>query len=152
MPVPNATKIAFLDGSLNLGSGGDVIRVLLLDDSTAYTFDPDTHDFVDDVLAAGTEMSGTGYTRKTVAGQTTSTDDTDDEGVFDGDDVTWTDIDAGNIQTVVVYQQIGGDDTTPADDRIITVLDDATVADLPLPTNGSDVTINWNAEGIINAE
>lgn len=150
MPTPNATKTALIDGALDLST--DTIRVLLLDDSTAYTFDVDNHDFVSDITSAGTEMDDNlpGYERKTVAGQTTSTDDADDEAVFDGDDVTWQDIDAGTIQTVVVYQQVGGDDTTPGDDRVLTVLDDATVSDLPLPTNGSDVTVNWNAEGILN--
>jgi hypothetical protein len=70
--------------------------------------------------------------------------------VFDADNVTWTDIDAGDLEAVVVYQQIGGDDTTPGDDPVLLVLDDATVSDLPLPTNGSNVAIDWNAEGILN--
>lgn len=150
MAVPNATKTEFFNGTLNLSSTGDTIRVLLLDDSAAYTFDPDNHDFVDDVLAAGNEMSGTGYTRLTLANQNTSTDDTDDEGVFDGDDSQWSGLDAGSIQAIVIYRQTGGDDTTPADDRVLNVLDDATVADLPLTTNGSNVLSSWDAEGILN--
>jgi len=47
----------------------------------------------------------------------------------------------------------GGDDTTPGDDEIIAIFDDdsaGSVADLPLSTNGSDVSISWNSEGIIN--
>lgn len=148
MPAPNAFKTELLNGTFDLDA--DTIRVLLLDDSTAYTFDPDAHTFVSDVTAAGTEMTGTGYSRKTLSGATITQDDTGDEGVFDADNVTWMDIDAGTIQTIVVYQQIGGDDSTPGDDRVVTVLDDAHVSDLPLPTNGSDVAINWNSEGIIN--
>ena len=148
MPVPNAAKADLLRGAFDLST--DTIRVLLLDNSTAYTFDPDAHTFVSDVLAAGTEMSGTGYARKTVAGQSVTADNTDDEGVFDGDNVTWQDINAGTIQAVVVYKQVGVDDTTPGDDPVINVLDDSAVSDLPLPTNGSDVTVVWNAEGIIN--
>lgn len=153
MPLPNATKKKLLDGTIDLSSAGDTIKVLLLDNTTAYTFDPDTHEYVNDIADAGTtatEMSGTGYSRKTISGQTTSQDNTDDEGVFDGDDVTWSGLDAGTIQTIVIYKQVGGDDTTPGDDPVLAVLDDSSVADLPLTTNGSNVTINWDAEGIIN--
>ena len=150
MPVPNDFKEELLNGTFSLGSGGDTLRVMLLDDSSTYTFDPDAHEFVSDITSAGTEMSGTGYSRKTLAGQSTSEYTTDDEGVFDADNVTWSNIDAGTIQAIVVYQQVGGDDTTPGDDRVILVLDDGDVSDLPLPTNGSDVSIDWNVEGVLN--
>jgi hypothetical protein len=146
MPVPNDTKREFLDSYLT----GATLRVMLLDDSSSYTFDVDSHDFVDDVTTAGSEMSGTGYSRKTLSGVSITVDDTDNEGVFDASDVTWTGLDAGTIQTIVIYEQTGGDDATPTDDRVVAVHDDSTVADLPLTTNGSDVTITWPTEGIIN--
>lgn len=156
MALPNDAKEELLKGSFNLGSGGDTLKVLLLDNTTAYTFDPDAHEFVSDIADGGTtatEMSGTGYSRKTLANQAVTEDTTDDEGVFDADDVTFTGLDAGTIQAIVVYQQIGGDDTTPGDDRVLVVLDDdsaGSLADLPLTTNGSDVTISWASEGIVN--
>jgi hypothetical protein len=144
--IPNDTKRELLDAYLS----GATIRVLLLDDSETYSFDVDTHDFVDDVLAAGTEMSGTGYSRQTLQNVSITVGDTGDEGVFDADDVTFTGLDAGTIQAVVVYHQVGGDDSTPGDDRVLAVHDDASVGDLPLATNGSDITISWDSEGIIN--
>ncbi|QLH77452.1 hypothetical protein HZS55_09155 [Halosimplex rubrum] len=144
--IPNDTKRELLDEYLSNAT----IRVLLLDDSQAYSFDVDNHDFVDDVLAAGAEMSGSGYARQTLQNVSVTVDDTDDEGVFDADDVTISNIDAGTIQAVVVYEQVGGDDSTPGDDRVLAVHDDATVGDLPLDTNGSDIQISWPAEGIIN--
>lgn len=151
MAAPNDAKEELLKGSFDVEN--DTLRVMLLDNSTSYTFDPDAHEFVSDITAAGTEMSGTGYSRKTLTTPTASEDTTDDEGVFDADDTLFTAIDAGTIQTIVVYQQVGGDDTTPGDDRVLVVLDDdsaGSVADLPLPTNGSDVQIQWDAEGILN--
>lgn len=152
MAVPSDAKEELLNGSFSLGS--DTIRVMLLDNSTSYTFDPNAHEFVSDITAAGTEMSGTGYNRITLANTSVTEDTTDDEGVFDADDVTWTGLDAGTIQTIVVYKQVGGDDTTPGDDRVLVVLDDDSpgsgISDLPLTTNGSDVTIAWNSEGILN--
>mgnify|MGYP000168046779 CR=1 FL=1 len=144
--IPNNTKRELLDEYLSAAT----IRVLLLDDSQAYSFDQDNHDFVSDVLAAGTEMSGTGYSRQTLQNVTITVDDTDDEGVFDADDVTLIDIDAGTIQAVVVYEQVGGDDSTPGDDRILAVFDDSAVSELPKATNGSDIQVPWSAEGIMN--
>lgn len=151
MAMPNDAKEELMKGTFDLVN--DTIKVLLLDDSTAYTFDPDAHEFVSDIAdggTTGTEMSGTGYSRKTLGTKSVTEDTTDDEGVFDAADVTWAGLDAGTIQTIVVYKQVGADDTTPGDDPVLVVLDDAAVADLPLTTNGSDVTISWAAEGIIN--
>lgn len=160
MAVPNATKTQLLNGAFNLAT--DTIRIALISSSTAYTFDPDAHEFVSDILDGGTtasEFSGSaGYTgqadRQTLANPTTTQDNTDDEGVFDADDVTWAGVDGTNdIQAFLIYKQVGGDDTTPGDDRVLAVYDDdsaGSLADLPLAVNGSDVTISWNAEGIIN--
>lgn len=146
MTVPNDTKREVLDAYLTNAT----IRVLLLDDSQSYSFDVDNHDFVSDITSAATEMSGTGYSRQTLQNVSITVDDTDDEGVLDADDVTISGLDAGTIQAVVVYEQVGGDDTTPGDDRVLAVHDDATVGDLPIDTNGSDIQISWPTEGIIN--
>lgn len=149
MQVPNRTKLQYISGSIDLSS--DTIRVALYDDTTAFTFDPDLHDFVNDILDGGTtasEMSGTGYTRQTLANQSATQDDTNDRAVFDADDVTWTGLDAGTIQGVIVYRQVGTDDSTPGDDDVLIVIDDADIADLPLATNGSDVKIAWDSVGI----
>jgi hypothetical protein len=160
--TPNRTLAEFLRGNIDLVN--DTLRVALFDDSTAYTFDPDTHEFVGDVLDGGTtaqELQGSsGYTgsadRQTLANVAVTSDDTDDEGVFDADDVSWTNVDStADIQGWIVYKQVGGDDTTPGDDPIISVVDDDMAdapSSLPLPTNGSTVAIRWAAEGISNLE
>lgn len=141
-----------MNGNFSLAS--DTMRVMLLDDSSIYTFDPDGHEFVSDITSAGNEMSGTGYSRKTLSNTSVTEDTSDDEGVWDADDITFTGLDAGTIQTIVVYKQVGGDDSTPGDDRVIVVLDDDSpgsgVSGLPLTTNGSDVAIAWNSEGLLN--
>jgi hypothetical protein len=64
-------------------------------------------------------------------------------------------LDAGTIQTVVIYLQVGGDDTTPGDDPLVAVWDDdsaGSLGDLPKATNGSDVTISVSSDGAINIE
>jgi len=158
--TPNRTLAELLRGNIDLTTA--TIRVALFDDSTAYTFDPDNHEFVADVLDGGTtaqELQGSaGYTgssdRKTLANVTITEDNTDDEGVFDADDVTWAGVEStADIQGFLLYLQVGGDDTTPGDDPILQVVDDDMTdapSSLPLATNGADVTIAWDAEGIIN--
>lgn len=156
MPAPNRTKLQLFNGSIDLSA--DTIKVALYNDTTAFTFDPDTHEFVSDILDGGTTAEefggsgGTGYTRKTLANQSTSQDNTDDEAVFDADDLSWSSLDGETIQGIIIYRQIGGDDTTPADDDVITVLDDSNVADLPLTTNGGQVDLSFDAEGILNLQ
>jgi len=155
--TPDRTLLQIANGSIDFAN--DTIKILLLDDSTTYTFDSAAHEFVDDLDGSSDgddpsfEMNGTGYTRKTLSNQSTTEDNTDNEAEFDGDDITWSGLDAGDIQTVVVYKQVGGDDTTPGDDPVLAVFDDDsayTVSDLPLTTNGSDVTLAWASEGILN--
>lgn len=158
--TPNRTLAEFLRGNIDLEN--DTLRIALFDDSTAYTYDKDNHDFVSDVLDGGTtaqELSGSaGYTgsgdRQTLANVTVTVDDTDDEGVFDADDVTWTGVEStAAIQGWLIYQQIGGDDTTPGDDPLLLVVDDDMAdapSNLPLETNGSDIVVQVDAEGFIN--
>jgi hypothetical protein len=153
MALPNHIKAEFLDGNVNARS--DTLRVALVSDNTAYTFDPDTHEFVDDVLDGGTtaeEFAGTGYNRQGLSNVTVTQDDTDDEGVIDADNTVFTGLDGDTIQAILVYKQVGGDDTTPGDDPIVVVLDDdsaGSVADLPQNTNGGDITIEWDTEGVV---
>lgn len=149
MQVPNSTKLKLLNGGIDLAN--DTVRIALFDNTTSYSFDPNTHEFVADILDGGTtaqEMSGTGYERKDLVNQTTAQDDTNNRATFDGDDITWTTIDAGTIQGAVVYRQVGGDDTTPGNDDVLIVLDDSDLASLPLDTNGSDVILAWDDVGI----
>jgi hypothetical protein len=153
MPAPNLTKLELFNGSIDLAN--DTIKVALYNDTTAFTFDPDTHEFVSDILDGGTtaqEFGGSGYSRKTLANQATSQDNTDDEAVFDADDLSWSSIDGETIQGIIIYRQVGTDDTTPADDDVITVKDDTQISDFPLDTNGGEVNVSFDSEGIITLQ
>jgi len=156
MASPNHFKSELLNGSIDWQN--DTIKVALGSDNTAYTFDQANHEFVGDVLDGGTtgeEFAGSGYSRQTLANTAVTQDDVDNEGVADADDVTFSSIDGDTIQFIVVYAQVGADDTTPGDDPILALYDDdsaGSLADLPLTANGGDVTISWDAEGIINIQ
>lgn len=153
--IPNATRKKFFDAAINFGS--DTIKVALLKSTTEYSPDKDNHEFVNDVLDGGTtgaEYDDSGYSRQTLGGLSTSQDNADDEGVWDANDVTFSSIGSATggqvIEAVLIYKQVGGDDTTPGDDPILRIIDDTEAADLPLQTNGGDITISWDGEGIIN--
>jgi hypothetical protein len=156
--TPNRTLVELLSGSIDLAT--DTLRVALYNDTTAFTFDPDTHEFVADVLDGGTTAEefggagGTGYSRNDVTGQTVTQDDTNDRAIYDSDDFAWSNLDGETIQGAIVFKQVGGDDTTPADDPIIQVYDDdmADVSDFPLPTNGSEVQVLQDTDGVLFQE
>jgi len=154
MAAPNNFKEELMEAQFDFLN--DTLKVALVSDNTAYSFSPDTDSFVGDVLDGGTtaeEFQGTGYSRQTLSNVTVTQDDTDDEGVADADDVTFTGLDGDTIQAVLVYKEVGGDETTPGDDPIIAVFDDnsaGSLADLPLTTNGGDVTLAFSSEGIVN--
>ena len=149
MQLPNRTKVEILSGSIDLAN--DDIRVALYDDSTAFSFDPDIHQFVSDVLDGGTtaqEPSDASYSRQSLANQTTSADDTADSGVFDADDVTFGSLSTTNqIQGVIIFKQVTDDTDSP----IVGVIDDADDSDLPAETNGTDFVIEWSANGVLVA-
>jgi hypothetical protein len=154
--TPNRTLVQLLTGAIDLSS--DTLRVALYNDTTAFTFDPDVHEFVADVLDGGTTAEefggagGTGYSRNDVTGTTVTQDDTDDEATYDSDDFTWSSLDGETIQGAIIYKQVGADDSTPADDPIIQVYDDgmADVSDFPLPTNGSEIQVLQDTAGVLD--
>lgn len=133
----NNAKELFMEGVFNLATGGHTIKVALV---AGYTPDIDTHTVWADVSA--NEESGTGYTAggETLTGQDVTQDNTNDRGVFDGNDVTWTGLNVGTPSHAIMYDDTP---TTPAD-PLIAYWELGTTA-----TNGGDYTLQWNASGII---
>jgi len=153
IPIRTLTQIA--QQNLDIASG--TLKVALLKETTEYTPDANAHEFVSDVLDGGTtgaEFDGTNYSRQPLANAAWTEDNTDSEAVYDADDVTWSDLGSNTggqtVEAVLIYKQIGGDDTTPGDDPIIRIFDDSEEADLPKQTNGEPFTWSFDAEGIIN--
>lgn len=90
------------------------------------------------------ELSGTGYARQTIAsGKTIAYDTANDRVEIDGADVTWTGINAGTAAQATLHR----DNTTDATAPLLANID---TGGFPIVTNGGDVTIQWNAEGIIH--
>jgi hypothetical protein len=108
---------------------------------TAYTFDPDTHDFFND--ASGTEITGTGYTANGVTlGSKTSTYDTaTDQSRQDAADASWA-TSTLSATDAVIWVNTAGASTT---DMILGNIDfGATVT-----TTAGTFLITFDATGII---
>lgn len=134
--IYNSFKKLIMDGSIDLDT--DTIKVALV--TSSYIPDQDTHTYFSSVT---NEVSGTGYTAGgvTLANKTVTQDNTDNEGVFDADDVSWTTATI-TARAAVVYKSTG----TASTSALICYIDFG--AD-KVSTAGT-FTIAWNAEGILN--
>jgi hypothetical protein len=66
-------------------------------------------------------------------------------GLFDGDDVTFTAVTGATIEAIVIYRHNAGANTTWK----LVLFEDTGVTGFPLTPNGGDITITWNASGIL---
>jgi hypothetical protein len=134
--IYNNFKKLIMNGGIDLDT--DTIKVALV--TSSYTPDQDTHDFFDDVT---NEVVGTGYTAggASLASKAVTADNTDNEGVFDADDVAWT-TSTITARGAVIYKSTG----TAGTSALIAYLD---FGSDKISTAGT-FTIAWNAEGILN--
>ena len=139
--IYNNFKEQVMEAIFDLSTGGDAIQLTL---HTSYTPNIDTHTVWADVSA--TEYStASGYTAggETLANQDTTQDNTNDRGVFDADDVTWSGL--GALTPATPSHAILWDDTpTSPADPLICYWELGTTA-----TNGGDYTLAFGANGII---
>ena len=142
--VFNIAKSGILDGTINLQT--DVFKIFPI---TSAALSDATSEDIDTVGSLTfTEHAGAGFTwgfagdgRKTLT-LSFSTDDTDDEGVVDDtSDYTWSSLGADSAATgFLIYKHL----TNDAASTPICWLDGV------FTSNGGDVTVQFNAEGILN--
>lgn len=131
----------------NIDLLADTIKIMLV--KSGYVPDRDD-DFIEEAVddANEHELTVSGYTggfggagRKTLGSKTITEDDANDRAEFDCADVTWTALATGEtIVGAIIIKEI----TNDAASVLIAYLD---LSDTP--TNGSDVTLQINAEGVI---
>lgn len=153
--IYNIAKAAWLGNHGNVSetmdwdsASSDTYEVALIDNEggTPYSFDS-THNYVSEVFDGGTtglEFSGSNYTRQTLGSKTVTQDDGNTRGEADAADATFTGIDGATIAAALVFK-VG-----PTDDTDSPLVAHITSADFPLTANGGDVTISWDAEGIVH--
>lgn len=134
--IYNNFKKLIMNGGIDLDT--DTIKVALV--TSSYTPNQDTHDFFDDVT---NEVSGTGYTAggASLANKAVTADNTDNEGVFDADDVTWS-TSTITARGAVIYKSTG----TASTSALIAYIDFGS----DQSSSAGNFTITWGAEGILN--
>lgn len=121
-------KEALLDGATNIDVNDGTVKVALID-TGAYTYNS-AHDFYDDV-------SGVVGTPQTIANTTVT------NGLFDGDNVTFTAVSGNSVEALIIYIDTG----SAATSRLVAYIDTG-VTGLPVTPNGGDISITWNGSGI----
>ena len=135
----NSFKQKIMNGSIDLDT--DTIKASL--HTSSYTPNADSHDFWDDTT---NEVSTSGSYTAGIAGgialanKTVTADNTDDEGVFDADDLSVTTF-TGTFKWIVLRKDTG----TAGTSALICAID-ITSATVTVGT----LTVTWAAEGIIN--
>ncbi|MBW8034493.1 MAG: hypothetical protein FVQ79_02185 [Planctomycetes bacterium] len=134
----NDGKMGILNGWIDLA--GDIIKVALC--TSSYTPDIDVHDNFDDIT---NELGASGnYTAggATLGSKTAAADDTNDRGVFDAADLTWTALTpSAAFRYGIIYRSTG----TPSTSRLIAYIDFGADQN----PGGSNFTIAWHADGIL---
>jgi len=143
--VYNTAKKEIFDGTIDLTAAD--IKVMLIGTATPYTPDAD-HDTVDQ--ASGSELSATNYTggfagagRKAFASPAIAVDKTNDRAEFDATDLTWTSLGGAandTVEAAIIIREV----TNDAGSRLIAYIDLTNTT-----TDGSNFTIQWDAEGIL---
>ena len=119
-------KQALLDGDANIDLNDGTVKVAL--STAAYN---SAHDFYNDVSAS------------TVGTPQTINNTTVTNGLFDGDNVTFTAVTGSQVTSLIIYIDTGNTATS----RLVAFLD-TSVTGLPVTPNGGDISITWNASGI----
>lgn len=135
--VYNSFKRDIMNGSIDLDT--DTVKVMLV--TSTYSPNIDSHTKRSDIT---NEVSGTGYTAggATLASPTVTVDNTDDEGVFDAADTSWSSSTI-TARGAVLYKSRGGASSA---DELICYVDFGS----DITSTASTFQITWNAEGIIN--
>src|SRR5687768_7611369 len=140
--VYTKAKGNLLSGDIDLNAHD--IRVALVMTNTTADTEADTT-FMN-LFTTLDEFDGANYARKTLANEAVNIDNANDRGEFDADDITWTALGAGTraAQAMIVFKFV----TNDADSVPIAFIDSG---GFPITANGGDLTISWNAEGILQA-
>jgi len=121
-------KQALLDASANSDLNDGTVKVALVDTGT-YTYSA-AHEFL-------SSLTGVVGTAQTIANTTVA------NGLFDGDDVTFTAVTGNSVEALVIYLDTGVAGTS----RLVAYIDTG-VTGLPVTPNGGNISITWNASGI----
>jgi len=138
------------NGGLDFDAAGTVLRALLERSTSTYAPNKDD-DFLDAfTTGGGVEISVGGYSRQTLASKTVTINDANDRIELSCSNLNFGTLAAGQtVKAIIVYQQVGGDDTTPGDDVLICRIDTDSGGVLPVATAGGAFQVTINSGGLI---
>jgi hypothetical protein len=126
-------KEALLKGTTpDMSSAGTDVRAILVD-LADYTYSA-AHDALDDVPAGARVDVTAALVNKTVSAT----------GVFDADDIAFVAAAGDVAEAIILYVDTGTESTS-----LLFAFLDTGVTGLPITPNGGDITITWNASGIV---
>jgi len=136
--VYNSFKRDIMNGSIDLDT--DTINVMLV--TSSYSPNTDTQikrsDITNEVGNSGTYSAG----GSALSSKTVTVDTSDDEGVFDAADISWTSATI-TARGAVLYKARGGASSA---DELICYVDFGS----DVTSTAGTFTIAWNSEGIVN--
>ena len=118
-------KQSLLDADSNTDLNDGTVKVALVDTGT-YTYSASDQFYSDLSGVVGTPVE---ITNTTVA-----------NGVFDGDDVTFSAVSGSSAEALVIYIDTGSGSTS----RLVAYIDTG-VTGLPVTPNGGDITVTWDS-------
>lgn len=124
-----AYKDALLTGDSDVDLTTGTIKVSLIDTDVS-TYDS-TDQFYSNVVA-GSIISTSTITNPTVT-----------DGIFDGDDVTFTSVTGNESEVLMIWKDTG----TTTTSRLVAWIDTG-VTGLPITPSGGNIDVTWNASGI----
>lgn len=123
-------KQSLLDADSDVDIDDGTVKCALYDVGAGGAYDS-TDDFYNDISA------GVVGTPQTIANTTVT------NGLFDGDNVTFTAVSGATVEALIIYIDTGNVATS----RLVAYIDTG-VTGLPVTPNGGDITVTWNASGI----
>lgn len=121
-------KQALLDASANVDLNDGTVKVALID-TGVYTYNASDEFY--------SSVSGVVGTPQTIANTTVT------NGLFDGDDVTFSSVTGNSAEALLIYIDTG----SAATSRLVAWIDTG-VTGLPVTPNGGNINVTWNASGI----
>lgn len=146
--VYTPAKLEIAKGDLDFDEAGDALWAMLVMSNTTADTEQDTK-FVGSLVTLD-EYGGANYVRKNLANQVTTEDDPNNRAEFSADTVTWSALGVGARQAIALVLYIDADnDGDPADDAANILVAYIDTGGFPFDGNGGDVTVTWNAQGIL---
>ena len=129
-----------LAGAGNFSS--DTFRALLERSTSTYSPNID-HDFLDDFAGGGgVEISVASYARQTLGSKAINPDTANDRTELTCGTLAFGNLESGQtVKALIIYRQVGGDDTTPANDELMLYYDGKIDVYLAADAAGSATTL-----------